>query len=214
LRGVIAVSLNPEMCEIAHKSHLPLVRFDNYHLELSDALTTSTKVAAEQSIELLEKTGCNRIAFVCKDDVLDLDDPRVESYNKWCLKHNLKPEIIGLPEVTSRLSTEYTLKHIAKVGCPDAFFCQNDYAALGVHYALTKLKINIPDEASIIGFDGIPETQLVYPEITTSIYPYDEIAKTLVDMLKYRIENPYAPYVTKEVGRYLIERGSTRKIPG
>jgi DNA-binding LacI/PurR family transcriptional regulator len=59
----------------------------------------------------------------------------------------------------------------------DAFFCVTDYMAIHLLFALKSLNIRIPDDISIIGFDGLPQAAETCPELTTIAQPTKEIAR-------------------------------------
>jgi len=48
-----------------------------------------------------------------------------------------------------------------------AVFCANDQMALGVLHAFAELRITVPDQVSIIGFDDVPEAAHYFPPLTT-----------------------------------------------
>lgn len=57
-----------------------------------------------------------------------------------------------------------------------AIFCQTDLMAMGVVEALRELKIDIPKDLSIIGYDDIELTTWFKPFLTTIHQPREEIA--------------------------------------
>lgn len=61
---------------------------------------------------------------------------------------------------------------------PTAIVCANDQIAQGLIMRAYKLKISIPDDLSIVGFDGI-DNQYFYPKITTIRQDIRKIAETL-----------------------------------
>jgi DNA-binding LacI/PurR family transcriptional regulator len=48
-----------------------------------------------------------------------------------------------------------------------AVFCANDQMALGVIHAFAEAGIRVPRDASVIGFDDIPEAEHFLPPLTT-----------------------------------------------
>lgn len=46
-------------------------------------------------------------------------------------------------------------------------FCANDYMAVGVIMALKEAGHRVPDDVSVMGFDGMEISKYVYPGITT-----------------------------------------------
>ena len=50
---------------------------------------------------------------------------------------------------------------------PTAVLCVSDVRALGVLGGARKARINVPDDLAIVGFDGLPETAVSFPPLTT-----------------------------------------------
>ncbi|SDZ38422.1 DNA-binding transcriptional regulator, LacI/PurR family [Evansella caseinilytica] len=72
---------------------------------------------------------------------------------------------------------------------PTALFCECDYMAISVIKSLSELKINVPEDVSVIGFDNIDEAKIISPELTTIHVKKDKIAALAVEKLLEEIEN-------------------------
>ena len=66
--------------------------------------------------------------------------------------------------------------------------CINDAAALGVIRALIDRNISIPNQVSVIGFDGISQGAFTAPSLTTVAFDYDDMAWQAVDTLVMRLD--------------------------
>ncbi len=73
---------------------------------------------------------------------------------------------------------------------PTAILCMNDYVAKGVITVARKLHVRCPENLSVVGFDDIDIAEHLSPSLTTIRQPVAEIAKTVVDIMLQRIENP------------------------
>lgn len=71
---------------------------------------------------------------------------------------------------------------------PDAFFCCNDYMAIGAMAALQQAGFRIPEDVALAGFDDIPSARYTTPPLTTVRVPvYDlgrQAAERLLTLLK------------------------------
>ena len=71
---------------------------------------------------------------------------------------------------------------------PDAFFCCNDYMAIGAMAALQQAGFRIPEDVALAGFDDIPSARYSTPPLTTVRVPvYDlgrQAAERLLTLLK------------------------------
>jgi DNA-binding LacI/PurR family transcriptional regulator len=96
---------------------------------------------------------------------------------------------------------------------PDAIFCANDITALGALDAARKLKVQVPDELSVIGFDDIPMGQWAAYDLTTVRQPVEEMIDASIELLLERVENSKLGSVLKFLPGTLVRRGSARLSP-
>ena len=66
----------------------------------------------------------------------------------------------------------------------------NDALAFGFMRVALRRGIQMPDQLSIIGFDGLPEGTLVYPALTTAAQPIREMGRVAVQRLLESIDAP------------------------
>jgi DNA-binding LacI/PurR family transcriptional regulator len=65
----------------------------------------------------------------------------------------------------------------------DAIFAASDLIAIGAMRALDEVKLNIPTDVAVIGFDDIPAATLAHPPLTTVQQDYRLAGEVLVDRL-------------------------------
>ena len=84
---------------------------------------------------------------------------------------------------------EYFLSH------PDttALFTMSDAVAIGAIRTLQDLGRSVPEDVSVIGFDGIDLSRFTIPRLTTVEQPVDEIALRSVNMLLDMMEKGATP---------------------
>ena len=70
---------------------------------------------------------------------------------------------------------------------PTALFCSNDALAIAVIGLLRSLGMRVPDDVSIIGFDGISIGELIEPSLATIEQPSREMGRTAVQHLLDRL---------------------------
>jgi DNA-binding LacI/PurR family transcriptional regulator len=96
---------------------------------------------------------------------------------------------------------------------PTGLICSSDLMAIGAMTEAAALDVRVPDELSVVGFDGIEAGAWTRPQLTTIEQPIEEIATTAVDALRTLIEEP-----GRELPHYvfrpkLLTRGSTGPPP-
>ncbi|KRF28553.1 LacI family DNA-binding transcriptional regulator [Phycicoccus sp. Soil802] len=91
---------------------------------------------------------------------------------------------------------------------PDAFMCVNDEVALAVMDTLRELKIDVPGQVAVTGFDGLVSGRLISPQLTTVRQPMEAMGATVVRVLIDRIEQPGIPAVSECLPVQLMVRQS------
>lgn len=117
----------------------------------------------------------------------------------------------GLTPLIASAKSEFA-KKLSKDDLPTAFFCENDYLAIGVMKALQANGIRVPEDVSIIGFDNISLSTVVSPELTTVHVEKEALAAIAMDKIKARIENGAVYTSTTIVDTKLVVRGSCRAL--
>jgi DNA-binding LacI/PurR family transcriptional regulator len=94
---------------------------------------------------------------------------------------------------------------------PDAVICSNDAMAIGcIDEARGGQGIKVPEQLSVVGFDGIHAAFWSGYELTTIRQPINQMAKAAVNILMERIENPDAPPEKRVLSGSLILGSSAR----
>jgi DNA-binding LacI/PurR family transcriptional regulator len=73
---------------------------------------------------------------------------------------------------------------------PTGVICSSDVIAIGAVQEAREAGLRVPEDLSVVGFDGIEAASWVDPPLTTIEQPIDEIASTAVDLLQTVIANP------------------------
>lgn len=95
---------------------------------------------------------------------------------------------------------------------PTAIFAGSDIQALGVYEAARALRISIPDQLSVVGYDDLPLAPWTAPPLTTIRVPLAEMSKEATRLLKALREDPTLSIPRIEVATALIIRESTASI--
>ena len=92
---------------------------------------------------------------------------------------------------------------------PTGVICSSDVMAIGALHEAARRGVRVPEELSIVGFDGIEETTWTTPALTTVEQPIAQIADTAVQTLQTLIEQPTRPLPNSYFRPVLRVRGST-----
>jgi len=92
---------------------------------------------------------------------------------------------------------------------PTAVICSSDVMAIGVLHEAARRGLRVPDELSVVGFDGIEASKWSVPELTTIEQPIDLIAERAVETLQELIEAPGSDHPNSYYRPMLRVRSST-----
>ncbi len=74
-----------------------------------------------------------------------------------------------------------------------ALFAMSDLIAVGAIRALRDHGLRVPEDVSVIGFDGLPLGEYLVPRLTTVNQPGQPMAKRAVELLRSMVENHAQP---------------------
>jgi DNA-binding LacI/PurR family transcriptional regulator len=98
---------------------------------------------------------------------------------------------------------------------PTAVFAANDLQAFGVYEAARELRLRIPEELSVIGFDDLPVASWVGPPLTTVRQPLVDMAMCAARLVLARGAGEVTGAPTRiELATPLVVRQSTGPAPG
>lgn len=94
---------------------------------------------------------------------------------------------------------------------PSALFAVSDDMAVGAMNCIHDHQLKVPDDISIIGFDGSQLTELVRPRLSSMEQPIQDMGKITVDTLIELISDPtFSPREDLILGHKLVVRDSCR----
>jgi len=156
--------------------------------------------------EYLVNKGYRRIAFIGGQDKPEFGvDPiskRLIGYKQVIKKNNL-----SLPE---EYTCEYaydpttTLKTLVQFGLPVAIFAATDLQAIALIKAARLLKLRVPQDVAIIGFDNIDMSDFF--GLTTVHQPLDESGKIAANLLISRLTESSQPIQHIQLPLKIVER--------
>ncbi len=176
---------------------------------------SDSRAGTEKAIGYLISKGHRRIAMVC-------DHKKSSSRSSKLAVYRRMMEEIGQPERVFYSSDTDT--DIMKAGYRQgkrllesgdditAVFAVKDVMALGVIQALTEAGIQVPEQISVIGYDGINAAGLPMVGLTTIAQPRMEMAEKIIDILRHQAEDADAGPEHYLAMPELVVRGSTASV--
>lgn len=200
------------ICTLAKRHGIPagctgesLIRAWNF------AVTPDTGQAARRVIEHLAALGHHRIVHLGGDPGLASASLREQSYRAEMKRCGLKPEVHWAHyrlEDADRITRRLVDGHRG----PLAIYCANDPMALVVLRTLRSLGLQVPRDASVVGYSDLMAAHLSDPPLTTVNEKIGECAGELARLLFAHLqsERPLKSARPRQlVPSELVVRGST-----
>ena len=175
-----------------------------------------------KAVEKLMELGHRRIACLM-EKTPSLPRRRLAGYHDAMLHAGIDPNprwIRLTGKVPTALGLEQTYLHWARqemrdwlasdweeLGCT-AIVVQNEEAAIGVLQVLQEAGIQVPQQVSVVGFDGTEMCEMVIPRLSTVQLPLMEVGGKGVQILTHLIEGEAIQTQTIVLPVYLRERDS------
>jgi LacI family repressor for deo operon, udp, cdd, tsx, nupC, and nupG len=160
-------------CEIIPGADFPQVEVDN-------------RAAARAAIEHLIGLGHRRIAYLSGPRANILDRARAEGYAEAMAKAGpTDPAWIVEGDFTFQagIKAAKALAALPSANRPTALFAANDEMAIGFIKAARGLGLAVPENISVIGFDGIDYADFCEPTLTTVYQPRRTLGAVAADLL-------------------------------
>lgn len=96
---------------------------------------------------------------------------------------------------------------------PNAMICGKDLIAIGLMRGLRRMRLSIPEDMAVAGFDDIDlVAEWAEPALRTVRQPVDALAARVVDVLEARLGGDERPRASHKLLPELVPRGSTGGI--
>ena len=214
--GIIFATHHLDQTVIDLCQGIPIVLMDRAILPQSKKeiamIRSQNQKGVQLAIQHLLEVGCKKIAHIYGPQQLITAKERRLRYQKeveqfsWYSDSLLEPGYFQL-EGGQKAIRALINRHPDL----DGVFVGNDTMAIGALKELHRMKIDVPQQVAICGFDGIQLTEMVEPELTTVAQPIEEMGRQACQLLIEKIEgkNEQPQCVTFDVE--LIVRDSTKR---
>lgn len=176
-----------------NKPFAPVVATGGYQLLSNvDAVRFDLSDGVYEAITHLLNTGRKRILHITEQVENRGTDSRMTQYCEMLSAAGLPIELLEAPADRAR-TREIVRAYVAERGCPDALYCHTDDMAIAAYRALCDLGLRVPEDAAIVGCNGIEDTEYLEVPITTIVLPLAEMSRLACDFLERRISDPNYP---------------------
>lgn len=174
-----------------------------------DRLNVLQHDGVDQAVALLQGYGARRIAYLAGKSKSRASDARAEVIRMVIAERGLPPPILVPGDFSYELAYQTTVDLFRVGRGADAIFAANDVSAFGAIDALRhELKLKVPDDVMVVGFDDIAQAQWKSYNLTTVKFDLNERVRALVRLILRRLNAPDAPGMEETLTTRLVVRGT------
>ncbi len=191
--GVIIASVDfkdPEVVELI-ESDIPTVTID-YVFDGKSSVVSDNIQGVREIVNYLVECGHKKIAFITGEDT-SVTRNRISSFYKTCEQNGITVRDEYVKRARYHVPKESgiaTRELLALEDRPTVIMYPDDYSLLGGITEIEKEGLSVPDDISIVGYDGIKLSRLLRPELTTFVQDSKEIGIQATKKLIEIIETP------------------------
>jgi DNA-binding LacI/PurR family transcriptional regulator len=181
--------LNRRIVERLERAGIPIILIDRCYLPYPersrhDLVGIDNRRGGYRLAQHLVRQGCSRVAFVARPDSAPTVDARLAGVQEALRREGRNGLVfIGDPNDTAAVADFIRGKR------PDGIVCANDRTAGMLMHSLAALRIRVPRDIRMVGFDDVFAAVLPVP-LTTLRQPCQQIAEAAMRAMTERIANP------------------------
>lgn len=210
-RGILLAPAMSEQRFSAFERNIPILLLDRT-IQGTDFpfVMTNHYQGARIAVSYLIQKGRRRIAFIGGRKGINVYEDRLKGYMDELRERGLDIDYDIVIESDFSFQGGYNAMSLLyeRSKSFDAIFAANDLVALGAIERLRELRIAVPHDVSVIGFDDVWLSRLSYPRLTTVRQPVHELCKEAVVTLLRLIDNRGVRVSSKILEPQLVVRES------
>ncbi len=211
--GLLAISVTPTKDQVNKflGNEIPVVLIDARHDQLSHVFVDDV-LGGEMATQHLVDLGHTKIAFI-SDRIKSPFQPsaaeRYQGYYRALQEHGIpyRDEYFREGKLGRENAKDLAKGLLGSEDPPTAIFTSSDTQAIGVLDAAKEAGIEVPHDLSVIGYDGIPESEFV--NLTTISQPLYESGYKGAKMLLRALETTKSGHQSQQLPVKVLRRGST-----
>lgn len=203
-----------EVIEYTNNLGKPMVLFGHTENKMIDYIDVDNFTGAKNMTNYLLKKGHKKINFlnVTFEDDVSFPKDRLAGYQAALKEQGIKYEPSRVFYSDNGFESGYhrALKILENRGDETAYFCASDSLALGMIQACKELGLKVPEDLSIVGFDGFGQELMTYPNITTVQQPIFYVGRLLAEALIERIHDRQKEAHQEMIVPIILEGGTIK----
>lgn len=189
--GIIICSGNVESNKI-NTGGIPVVLLEKNFEEGKLGIQCDNYQGGKLATEHLIECGCKKILHL--SGVIDEEMPadnREKAFIDVCSKNEIEYFIkkYDIDTYNQMNYYDYIKAALNEIEGVDGIFASSDLIAAQVIQVCNEIKIRIPEDIKLVGFDDVDISQLTTPRITTVHQPIKEMARLSIELINAKYNN-------------------------
>lgn len=177
---------------------IPIVAVDRRVEQFEvDTVLTDNLDATFKVVSHLIAHGHRHIGAIVGIPTITTGRERLEGYHRALAAHNIPINSRLVMPVVPREANAYEAMKALWASRPTAIFTSTEVLTAGALRAIRELKLDVPGDVALAGFDDPFWSTLVRPGLTCVRQPTYELGKLAIELLLQRLRDPARP--TREV---------------
>lgn len=210
--ALLAAEIETQPIETLIHNRVPLVTMDRRQVGpgLSDVAIHNLS-GMTQAVEHLAKLGHRKIGYIGGSSGLTISDHRAEAFATAMTRAGLRvdPNFVRVGNYRVSGGEIAMTELLALSDRPTAVMSANDLTAVGALRVIHREGLAVPGDFSVVGFDDIELSDIVYPPLTTIRLPRHRLAELFVTALEAATRDMHAVGKQYTIKTSLVVRNST-----
>lgn len=157
-----------------------------------DSILSDNRKGAYIAVSHLINLGHKRIAYIGGIPSISTTKDRLKGYREAFSDNGLlvDEDLILIGDSKQESGESLTEKLLKMDNPPTAIFTGNNMTTLGAYVALNRLKVSVPSELVLVGYDDVPWAAALNPPPTVVDQSAYEIGRRSAEMLLSKIKKP------------------------
>ncbi len=197
----------------AKEKGIPIVLIDR-KITGMDAVVVDNIAACYEATAKLLSLGHREIGIVCGPADITTAAERLEGYRQAFVDQGLptSPSLIAMSDYTMQSGRDCLYKLLQQHPTMTAVLMTNYELTIGGMMAINELGLQLPEQLSVIGFDGLEFCKAMRPALSVVTQPHLDIARHTADQLLQRLQGDDSDSMTITLKTTFIEGASTSPL--
>lgn len=193
--GLVAITPGPSVRHLIqlHEQGFPVVLIDDQGLPGSAPwVGADNRIGAYQAVQHLISLGHQRIAHIKGPASYQCSQERYQGYCQALTEAGLHPDPTLVVQGDFEVPSGHAAAHIlfSRSERPTAIFSANDHMAWGVLEVAEDMRLRVPEDVALVGFDDMATSAHKRPPLTTVSQPFHQMGLRAAELLLGLLESP------------------------